>query len=185
MLILAVTKVTTWFKKAITVDYDIPLISSQSHNRMLNSSESIIKPFHSCQWLQLLVKFKIFWIQTKGFVANCVWKKPCDDDWRGSAATRLPWLRVRIPSGHGCLPLEDCWMLWVAVSAMGWSLVQRCRTECGVSECDREASTTGRSAKGGKKWNVEWSKTLCAPDDYSTKNTQKYVKQFQSLTMIT
>jgi hypothetical protein len=29
------------------------------------------------------------------------------------------------------------------------------------------------------------SKILCAPDDYSTKNTQKYFKQFQSLTMIT
>jgi hypothetical protein len=28
-------------------------------------------------------------------------------------------------------------------------------------------------------------KSLCAPDDYSTKNTQKYFKQFQSLTMIT
>jgi hypothetical protein len=30
-----------------------------------------------------------------------------------------------------------------------------------------------------------WSKSLCAPDDYSTKNTQKYFKQFQSLIMIT
>jgi hypothetical protein len=32
---------------------------------------------------------------------------------------------------------------------------------------------------------TEWSKSLCAPDDYSTKNMQKYFKQFQSLTMIT
>jgi hypothetical protein len=30
-----------------------------------------------------------------------------------------------------------------------------------------------------------WSKRLCAPDDYSTKNTQKYFIPFQSLTMIT
>jgi hypothetical protein len=30
-----------------------------------------------------------------------------------------------------------------------------------------------------------WSKSLCAPDDYSTKNTQKCFKQFQSLIMIT
>jgi hypothetical protein len=29
----------------------------------------------------------------------------------------------------------------VEVSASGWSLVQRSPTECGVSECDREAST--------------------------------------------
>jgi hypothetical protein len=28
---------------------------------------------------------------------------------------------------------------------------------------------------------TRWSKTLCAPDDYSTKNTQKYFKHFQSL----
>jgi hypothetical protein len=28
-------------------------------------------------------------------------------------------------------------------------------------------------------------KSLCAPDDYSTKNRQKYYKQFQSLTMLT
>jgi hypothetical protein len=28
-------------------------------------------------------------------------------------------------------------------------------------------------------------KSLCAPGDYSTKDTQKYFKQFQSLTMIT
>jgi hypothetical protein len=33
--------------------------------------------------------------------------------------------------------------------------------------------------------NIERSKSLCAPDDYSTKNTQKYFKQFQSFTMIT
>jgi hypothetical protein len=30
-----------------------------------------------------------------------------------------------------------------------------------------------------------WSKILCASDDYRTKNTQKYFKQFQSLTMTT
>jgi hypothetical protein len=30
-----------------------------------------------------------------------------------------------------------------------------------------------------------WSKSTRAPDDYSTKNTQKYFKQFQSLVMIT
>jgi hypothetical protein len=30
-----------------------------------------------------------------------------------------------------------------------------------------------------------WSKSLCAPDDYSKKNTQKCFKQFQSLIMIT
>jgi len=52
--------------------------------------------------------------------------------------------------GHRYLSLEECCVLSVQVSAMGWSLVQRCPTECGVSECDREASTTGRSATGEK-----------------------------------
>jgi hypothetical protein len=33
--------------------------------------------------------------------------------------------------------------------------------------------------------NTRWSESLCKPDDYSTKNTQKYFKQFQSLTTIT
>jgi hypothetical protein len=45
----------------------------------------------------------------------------------------------------------------VAVSASGWSLVQRSPTKCGVSECDREAlimrrprSTRGLSRNGKK-----------------------------------
>jgi hypothetical protein len=33
--------------------------------------------------------------------------------------------------------------------------------------------------------NTEWTKSLCAPDDYSKKNMQKNFKQFQSRTMIT
>jgi hypothetical protein len=32
----------------------------------------------------------------------------------------------------------------VEVSATSWSLVQRSRTECGVSECDREDSIMTR-----------------------------------------
>jgi len=37
--------------------------------------------------------------------------------------------------GHGVL----LWVLYV-VSASGWSLVQRSRTKCGVSECNRKSS---------------------------------------------
>ena len=33
----------------------------------------------------------------------------------------------------------------VEVSALGWLFVQRCSTECGVSECDHESSITRRS----------------------------------------
>jgi hypothetical protein len=46
--------------------------------------------------------------------------------------------------GHGCLSLVKVVFCQVEVSATGWSLVQRSPTECGVSECDREASIMGR-----------------------------------------
>jgi hypothetical protein len=42
--------------------------------------------------------------------------------------------------GHGCLSLVSAVCCQVEVSAKGRSLVQRSPTECGVSECDREAS---------------------------------------------
>jgi hypothetical protein len=42
--------------------------------------------------------------------------------------------------GHGCLFLVSVVRCEVEVSATGWSLVERSPTECGVSECDREAS---------------------------------------------
>jgi hypothetical protein len=42
--------------------------------------------------------------------------------------------------GHGCLSLVSVVCCQVEVSATIWSLVQRSPTECGVSECDREAS---------------------------------------------
>jgi hypothetical protein len=46
--------------------------------------------------------------------------------------------------GHGCLSVVSVVCCQVEVSASGWSLVQRSPTECGVSECDREASTMKR-----------------------------------------
>jgi hypothetical protein len=46
--------------------------------------------------------------------------------------------------GHICLSVASvvCWQ--VEVSASDWSLFQRSPTECGVPECDREASITRR-----------------------------------------
>jgi hypothetical protein len=58
---------------------------------------------------------------------------------RGSAAAPMLRLRVRIPPGHGCLSFVSVVCCQVEVSASGWSLVQGSPTECGVSECDREA----------------------------------------------
>jgi hypothetical protein len=62
----------------------------------------------------------------------------------GSTAARLLGLRVRIPPRHGCLSLVIVVCCQVQVSATGRSLVQRSPTECGVSECDREASIIRR-----------------------------------------
>jgi len=56
---------------------------------------------------------------------------------RGSAAAGVLVLRVRIAPVAWMLCVVCC---QVEVCAVGRSLVQRTRTECGVSECDREAS---------------------------------------------
>jgi hypothetical protein len=60
---------------------------------------------------------------------------------RESAAARLLGFRVRIPPGHGCLSLLSVLCFQVEVFALGWSLVHRNPTECGVSEYDHKAST--------------------------------------------
>jgi hypothetical protein len=58
------------------------------------------------------------------------------------AAARLLGLRVRIPPRAWISASCECCQ--VEVSASGWSLGQRSPTECGVSECDREASIKRR-----------------------------------------
>jgi hypothetical protein len=47
--------------------------------------------------------------------------------------------------GYGCLSLVSVVCCEVEVSASGWSLVKRSPTECGVSECDHEASIMRRA----------------------------------------
>jgi hypothetical protein len=67
---------------------------------------------------------------------------------RGSAASRLPGLRVLIPPGWGgggawlSVSLVSVVCCQVEVSASGWSFVQRSPTDCGVSGCDRGSSVT-------------------------------------------
>ena len=62
---------------------------------------------------------------------------------RGSAATRLLGMRVRIPP-RAWISLLSVVCFQVEVSATGRSLVQRSPTDCGVSEYDREASIMKR-----------------------------------------
>jgi hypothetical protein len=60
----------------------------------------------------------------------------------GSAAAPLLELWVRIPPGAW---ISVSWVMscQVVVSAMGWSLVQRSRTECDESECDVNSRQRG------------------------------------------
>jgi hypothetical protein len=75
--------------------------------------------------------FKIISVFVHGYCSCLHPRQKCRSQWPrclrfGSAAARLLGLRLRIPPGT--------WM----------SLVKRSPTECGVSECDREASTMRR-----------------------------------------
>ena len=84
---------------------------------------------------------------------------------RGSAAARFLALRVRILLGAWLLSLVCAVCCQVEVSALGWSLDQRGPTDCGVSECDREASIMRRpwptgGAGGGlsrQKQTLRWT----------------------------
>ena len=67
---------------------------------------------------------------------------------RGSAAARLQGSWVRIPLAAWNSFVGGCYQ--EEVSAAGLPLVQRSSTECGVSECDREASTLSRP------WPAHW-----------------------------
>jgi hypothetical protein len=59
---------------------------------------------------------------------------------RGSEVARLLRLWVRIASGLGCLSFGTimCWQ--IQVSASSRCFVQRSLTQCGVCECDHDAS---------------------------------------------
>ena len=78
----------------------------------------------------------MFWLRGRSLWSHCLR--------RGSAATRLLGLWVRIRSEHGCLFLVSVVCCQVEVCARGRSLVQRSLTEYGLSECDREASIMRR-----------------------------------------
>jgi hypothetical protein len=79
---------------------------------------------------------------------------------RGSAAARLLGLWVQILPAEWMSLSCECLYCQIEVSASSWSLIQRIPTECGVSECDLEASimrkpwpTMGCCATGKKKVN--------------------------------
>jgi hypothetical protein len=70
----------------------------------------------------------------------------------GSAVAGLLELRVRFPSEAGIFVSSECCVLSGIRLATGWSLIQRSPTECGVSECDREALILRRTWTTGGCW---------------------------------
>jgi hypothetical protein len=57
----------------------------------------------------------------------------------------VAWIMGSNPAGgDGCFSLVCVICCQVDVSASGWPFFQRSPTDCGASECDREASKTGR-----------------------------------------
>jgi hypothetical protein len=61
-----------------------------------------------------------------------------------SVVARLPELRVRILLGLRTSVYSECCVLSGRRQCYGWSLAQRSPTNCGVSECDSEASIMRR-----------------------------------------
>ena len=62
-----------------------------------------------------------------------------------SIPARLLGLKVEYHRGHGCMSLVSVVCCQVQIYTSGLSLAYRSPTECGVSECDREASIMKRS----------------------------------------
>ena len=89
---------------------------------------------------------------------------------RRTAAARLPGIEGSNPIGSMdvCL-LFSVVCCQVEVSVMGWSIIQRSPTECGVSECDREVSImrrpwpTGGLSHHGKKKKFNKLSHICCP----------------------
>jgi hypothetical protein len=63
---------------------------------------------------------------------------------RGPADSRLLGLRDRMPSGAWISVSCECCVLSSRRLCVGLMIVHRSLTECGVSECDREASILRR-----------------------------------------
>jgi hypothetical protein len=64
-------------------------------------------------------------------------------------------------AGHGRLSVVSVACSQVEVSASGRSHVQRSPTDCGASECDREASTVRRPWPTGGCWAIAGGGNAC------------------------
>jgi hypothetical protein len=87
--------------------------------------------------------------------------------------------------------LQGSYRCYCAISG---NLIRKSESECclNIYLVGRNYFKSQRVAvsreQGHKKYvtaYTEWSKSLCEPDDCSIKNTRKYFKTFQSLTVIT
>ena len=72
----------------------------------------------------------LYWTYVQPLISRSRWPRGLR---RTSAAARLLRSWVRIQSAHGCLSVVSVVCCRVDVCALGWSLVQRSRTDCGAS----------------------------------------------------
>ena len=124
----------------------LPTVLKQTHNSLSNTLGILACRYILQAWRpsRLLTESK-----SLGIPLNRIYIKLNRSRWpcglkRGSVAARLLRLRVRIPRGHAYLSLVNVVCCHVEFSASGWSFVLRSTANCGVSECDREASTMRR-----------------------------------------
>jgi hypothetical protein len=117
-----------------------------------NSACSCLTVIHSYGQKEILITWK-YW--TRKLRSRCP-----SGLWRVTAAACLVRLWVRVPAVAWMSVVLSVVCCQVEVSSSGWSLVQESPTDCGVSECDREAwimrrpyPTRGCCAMGGKKLN--------------------------------
>jgi hypothetical protein len=108
----------------------------ESNPRWLQSSRACVH-FKVTTFFALLTN-RCTWIcWSKAGVSWCQWPRGLS---REFAAARLLGLRGRIPPRAWMSVSCECCAIQVEVSASGWPLYQRSPTDCGVSECDHEAS---------------------------------------------
>jgi hypothetical protein len=100
--------------------------------------------FSGC-WVEVGQIEKLGWAWGKGclYIKDCF--KPIFSHFLTSLLRKLKFLMSMVfRRRRGCLCLVSVVCVLVEVSVSGWSLVQRSPTECGVSNCDGEASIMSR-----------------------------------------
>jgi hypothetical protein len=154
------TEIPAWLFSLITNTFCQNVVSTEKiscpHILVKNS---MLNFWSTEDWSSFLspAKLSYHWVTTNCcsvsdiILSSCICQ--CRSQWPrglrgGSVAARLLGLRFRIPPG-ALMSVVSVVCCQVQVSASGLSLVQRSPTDCGVPECDREASIMRPWPTGG------------------------------------